>query len=70
MELTGKLSYVPVDRIDESKAVAIAHQTRPELKAQRSKEENAKLNYSATKWERLPSVRRIRRLWIHWQQYQ
>ena len=56
VELTDKLGYVPIDPIEEQKAIAVAHQTRAELKAQHSKEENAKLNYSATKWERLPSL--------------
>jgi len=56
LELTDKLRYTPMDPIDEGKAIESAQKARAEIRAQRSKEETAKLNYGAVKWERLPSV--------------
>lgn len=56
LELTDKLSYVPVPDIPIEQAVAGALESRSEWKAQRRREETARLNYSATKMERLPSL--------------
>jgi outer membrane protein len=56
VELTDRLSYVPVDNVAPAQALATASQHRAELRAQQRREENARLNYSATKLERLPSV--------------
>jgi outer membrane protein len=56
VELTDRLSFIPVDGIDVPQALATARQHRAELRAQQRREENARLNSSATKFERLPSV--------------
>lgn len=56
VELTDELSYVAVENLDEKQALATAFQKRAELKAQSQREENARLSYSATRSERLPSV--------------
>jgi len=56
VELMDQLAYVPAENTDEAQALATAMQNRAELKAQQRREENAKLNYSATRLERLPSV--------------
>jgi outer membrane protein TolC len=56
VELTDRLSYIPVEDVDDAQAIATANQHRAELRAQQRHEENARLNYSATKLERLPSV--------------
>jgi outer membrane protein len=56
VELMDQLTYVATDNTDEAQALATAQQNRAELKAQDRREENAKLNFSATKLERLPSV--------------
>ena len=56
VELTDKLSYKPLDDIPVEQAVKTALDTRVELKAQEDHETNARLSFSATKWERLPSV--------------
>jgi outer membrane protein TolC len=56
VELTDKLTYHPMDAVDEAKSIEAAQKNRAELRAQHSKEETAQLNYSAVKWERLPSV--------------
>ncbi len=56
VELTDKLAYKPVDDIPVDQAVKTALDTRVELKAQEDHETNARLSFSATKWERLPSV--------------
>jgi outer membrane protein len=56
VELTDKLAYKPVDDIPVDQAVKTALDTRVELKAQEGRESNARLSFSATKWERLPSV--------------
>lgn len=56
VELMDQLAYIPMENTDEAQALATAMQSRAELKAQARREENAKLNYSATKLERLPSV--------------
>ena len=56
VELTDRLSYLPVDAVETGQALATARQNRPEWKAQSHREENARLSYSATKLERLPSL--------------
>ena len=56
VELLGKLEYVPVQNVDAAQALATARESRAELKAQGQREQNAKLNYSATKLERLPTL--------------
>lgn len=56
IELVGKLEYVSVENVDPGQALGTARQNRAELKAQGQREENAKLNFSATKLERLPTL--------------
>lgn len=56
VELLDRLSFIPVDSIDIPQALATARERRAELRAQQRREENARLNSSATKLERLPSV--------------
>ena len=56
VELTGKLEYIPTEAMDAAQALATAHNHRAELKAQQKREANARLNFSATKMERMPSV--------------
>ncbi len=56
VELTDKLNYKPVDPMPAAQALKTALDARPELQAQHYRETNAQLGYSATKWERLPSV--------------
>jgi len=56
VELTDRLSYIPMDSVEPAQALATAKQHRAELRAQQRREENARLNFSATKLERLPSV--------------
>ena len=56
LELTDKLSYVPVDAVTVEQARAQALKERPDYEAQQEREANAKLSASATKLERLPTV--------------
>src|SRR5579872_2826377 len=56
VELTGRLEYIPTEIVDAAGALATAQEHRPELKAQQKREDNARLSYSATKMERVPSV--------------
>ncbi|PYT32432.1 MAG: hypothetical protein DMG57_01675 [Acidobacteria bacterium] len=56
VELTDKMAYTPVDDIPVDQAVQTALDTRAELRAQHGRESNARLSFSATKWERLPSL--------------
>jgi outer membrane protein len=56
VELLGKLEYVPVQNVESAQALVTAREKRAELKAQGQREENAKLSYSATKLERLPTL--------------
>ncbi len=55
-EFADKLSYQPVAETPIKEAVAQALAARPDWKAQKTREENARLSYSAVKFERLPSV--------------
>jgi outer membrane protein TolC len=54
--LTDKLRYTPVDPVTAEQAQAEAVKSRPDLKAQQRREDNARLASSATTLERLPSL--------------
>lgn len=56
VQLTDKLDYKTTDVPAVDAAWKIAKQNRAELRAQEGRQQNASLSYSATKWERLPSV--------------
>ena len=56
VRLTDKLGYVPVDTVTLEQAKAQALQSRPDLKAQQQREENARLSASAVRMERMPSL--------------
>lgn len=56
VELTAKLEYIPTEAVSPEQALAVAQTHRKELKAQLRREDNARLNYGATKLERVPSV--------------
>jgi outer membrane protein len=56
VELADKLGYVQVPDVAVERARAAALESRPDWKAQQRREESARLNYSATKMERLPSL--------------
>lgn len=54
--LTDKLAYMPVERKTLPQATAEALKSRSDLRAQRQREDNARLSSSATMMERLPSL--------------
>jgi outer membrane protein len=56
VQLTDKLEYVPVDAVTLQQARDKAMQERSDYKAQREREDAARLSASGTKLERLPSV--------------
>jgi outer membrane protein TolC len=56
VELTDKLGYVPVDAMTLEQAKAEALKQRPDYHAQQEREATARLEASATKMERLPSL--------------
>ena len=56
VELTDGLRYIPVDDLTLEQAKARALKERPDYKAQMERESNARLQASATKLERLPSL--------------
>ena len=56
LDLTDKLSYVPVDAVTVEQAKARALAERPDFKAQTDREANARLSADAVKMERLPSL--------------
>ena len=56
VELIDKLQYVPVADVDGAAELATARKNRAELKAQQRREENARINSSATNLERLPTL--------------
>lgn len=56
VELTDRMEYTPVDSVEAEQSLRTALDSRPDLKAQKEREESAKLAYSAVKFERLPSV--------------
>lgn len=56
LRLTGRLEYAPPQAVTDEQALKTALDTRADWKAQRLRDETARLNYSATKAERLPSL--------------
>ncbi|MGH9558897.1 MAG: TolC family protein [Bryobacteraceae bacterium] len=54
--LTGKLSFKPEDVGTLETALDEARKTRPEIKAQQSREASAKITYASVRDERIPSV--------------
>ncbi len=56
VELTDQLTYTPSEEMNLKKAAETALAARADLKAQQTRERTARLNYSAVKFERLPSV--------------
>ncbi|MGE5647649.1 MAG: TolC family protein [Acidobacteriota bacterium] len=56
LDLTDKLAYTPVDDVPLKQSIETAFAARADWRAQKTREDNARLNYSATKFERLPSV--------------
>jgi outer membrane protein len=56
VELVDQLRYIAMEPIDAAEALATADRHRAELRAQQRREENARLTFSATSLERLPSV--------------
>ena len=56
VELTDRMAYVPEDVEPVEKALKTAFDSRPDLRAQKQREESARLAYSSVKMERLPSV--------------
>jgi len=56
LELTDKLSYAPVDAVGVEQAENQARQNRPDIKAQAEREDAARLNANAVRYERLPNM--------------
>ena len=56
VELTQKLEFLPVTVASLEEAIKLALESRCDWKAQVKREEAARLNKSAVKWERLPSA--------------
>jgi outer membrane protein TolC len=56
LELTDTLTYVPVEAETATHAKTEAMEQRTDLKTQLQREETARLNHSAVKWERLPAL--------------
>lgn len=56
LELADKLAYSPANAVDVQQAVKTAIEERADYRAQLEREESARLNHSAVKYERLPSV--------------
>jgi outer membrane protein len=56
LQLTDSLKYAPLPAADFAREMETALNSRPDLKAQAKRELNSKLNYSAVKYERAPSV--------------
>jgi len=56
LDLTDKLSYLPVDETTLQQAKTLAMKQRPDYRAQQERETNARLSANATKLERLPSL--------------
>jgi outer membrane protein TolC len=56
VELTDKMAFIPVDAVTLEEARKKALRERPDLAAQKEREENARLSASGTKMERLPSL--------------
>jgi len=55
IEITEQFGYEPMP-VELKQAVARAVESRPDLRAQRKREQTARLSYGAVKWERLPSL--------------
>src|SRR5262249_38549775 len=56
VQLTDALSFKPAAALTLHEALAAAHESLPELRAQQKNEESAALNHRATVLERAPSV--------------
>jgi len=56
VELTERLSYTPVPGVTAQQAMQVALESRADWKAQAKREETARLNQSATRLERVPSL--------------
>ena len=56
IDLTDRMEYKPVEVAADDRTVKAAVAARPDLKAQQQRESGARIGYSATKWERLPSA--------------
>jgi outer membrane protein len=56
VDLTDKMAYVPVDAVTLEQAKAQAIELRPDYKAQQQRESTARLQASATKLERAPTI--------------
>ncbi len=54
--LTDELRHQPVEKATLEEARSLALKARPDLAAQQERERSAHLNYSAVKYERLPSL--------------
>lgn len=56
LDLTDPLAYIPVETLTVEQALAVALQTRADLKAQQHRQESARRAYRAVALERLPSL--------------
>jgi outer membrane protein len=56
LRFAHKLSYTPTEELTPESALAIALESRADLRAQQKREESARLTHSGSKMERLPSV--------------
>ena len=56
LQLTDKLMGLSIERMTPEQALSEALESRSDFKAQQQQEQSAQLNYSAARWERLPSV--------------
>lgn len=56
LDLTDKLAHASAETIEADKAVEVAMGNRMDFRAQLKREESARLNHSAIKYERLPSL--------------
>lgn len=57
IDLTDRLAYAPAEIPDPAKALEIARELRPELRAQAESLRAAERNASAARWERMPAAR-------------
>jgi len=56
LHLTGTLGSQSAETLTAEEAVAVALKSRADFKVQEDRTESAKLNYSAAKYERMPSI--------------
>ncbi len=56
VQLTDRMAYIAMEEPTLRQAQETANKFRAELEAQKRREENASLTYSAVKYERLPSI--------------